>query len=86
MRLDENVVLLYQWVVDGGSVHSDLHGHKSDQSDYWVQYRLDESSPADYGSIVSPFDGMHGWYFRNDGEVDVTVRLRVSGYFTDIEY
>lgn len=86
LGLVENSVLLYQWSVDGGPVHSDLHGHKSDDSHYWVQYRLDDASVADYGSIVAPFDGKHGWYFRNDGNEEVLVSLRVTGYFSDIEY
>lgn len=36
---------------------------------------------ASNGSIVAPFDGMHGWYLQNQAERPVTVRLKLSGLY-----
>ena len=85
LSMEENASILYQWSTEGGPLYSDLHGHDSQLADYWVQYRLDEAGETDYGSLSAPFAGEHGWYFRNDGDSDVIVSLRVSGYYSAIE-
>ena len=33
------------------------------------------------GHLVAPFDGIHGWYFNNEGEQDIVVDLRVVGFY-----
>jgi hypothetical protein len=86
LDMEESALVLYQWTSDGGRLYSDLHGHSSEGSGYWVQYRLEESGNSDYGSLAAPFAGEHGWYFRNDGEAEVVVSLRVSGYFSGIAH
>ncbi|OGT71694.1 MAG: hypothetical protein A3H44_15070 [Gammaproteobacteria bacterium RIFCSPLOWO2_02_FULL_57_10] len=82
--LAENQVILYQWNTDGPFVYSDFHGHDPADDSFWVQYREDQAGLDDYGSLVAPFSGQHGWYFRNDGQVEIVIRLRVSGYFSEI--
>jgi len=85
LSMEENASIIYQWSAEGGALYSDFHGHDSQVADYWVQYRLDEAGETDYGSLSAPFAGEHGWYFRNDGDSDVIVSLRVSGYYSAIE-
>jgi hypothetical protein len=36
------------------------------------------------GSFIAPFDGTHGWYWRNRGDQPVTVKLKVSGFYEKI--
>jgi hypothetical protein len=33
---------------------------------------------------VAPFDGTHGWYWRNRGEATVTIVLQTSGFYDGI--
>ncbi|MDP1932722.1 MAG: hypothetical protein Q8L60_14820 [Gammaproteobacteria bacterium] len=82
--LAEDQVILYQWNTDGALVYSDFHGHDPVDDSFWVQYRENTASLGDYGSLVAPFSGQHGWYFRNDEQTEIVIRLRVSGYFTEI--
>jgi len=82
--LTEDQAILYQWNTDGAVVYSDFHGHDPEDDSFWVQYRENEGGREDYGSLVAPFSGQHGWYFRNDGETEIVIRLRVSGYFSEI--
>jgi hypothetical protein len=35
----------------------------------------------EHGSLVAPFDGIHGWYYRNDTDMPIVVRLTVSGFY-----
>ena len=82
--LAQDQVILYQWSAAGGFVHSDFHGHDPADTSFWVQYRLNDAGLGDFGSLVAPFDGQHGWYYRNDGTQPVVISLRVSGYFSEI--
>ena len=53
--------------------------------DGFVRYiEHQEGTTSDSGSLVSPFDGEHGWYWLNLSDAPVTVTLTVSGYFEDI--
>jgi hypothetical protein len=36
------------------------------------------------GSFTAPFDGTHGWYFRNKGETPVTITVRTTGFYKDL--
>lgn len=82
--LAEDQVILYQWNTNGAVVYSDFHGHDPADDSFWVQYRENAAALADYGSLIAPFSGQHGWYFRNDGEEEIIIRLRVSGYFSEV--
>ena len=82
--LPQNQVILYQWNTDGAVVYSDFHGHDPEDDSFWVQYRENQAGIEDYGSLVAPFSGQHGWYFRNDGKAEIVIRLRVTGYFSEI--
>jgi hypothetical protein len=33
------------------------------------------------GALTAPFDGIHGWFFQNNGDMPVVVRLRLSGFY-----
>jgi hypothetical protein len=34
------------------------------------------------GTFLAPFEGKHGWFFRNNGDQDVTVTLRLKGQYS----
>jgi len=34
-----------------------------------------------FGSFVAPFDGIHGWFWRNHSDKPVTIKVKVSGFF-----
>jgi hypothetical protein len=62
-------------------VKMDMHGEASltasDFSTYWKQKGLSEAQ----GSFTAPFDGIHGWYWRNQGDAAVTITLKTSGFY-----
>lgn len=31
--------------------------------------------------LIAPFNGIHGWYWRNQGETPVTLTLKTSGFY-----
>ena len=34
------------------------------------------------GYLVAPFDGVHGWYFSNETDSDISITLSLSGFYT----
>lgn len=79
MRSRESFV--FSWATDGGPVNFDMHGEKPNAGDEFSSYWKDRARTEGHGSFVAPFDGSHGWYFKNVGTAPVTVTVRLSGYF-----
>lgn len=76
---------VFSWQAKGGPVKVDMHGEKPDAADgeftsYWEEKQLNEAR----GSFTAPFDGTHGWYWRNKGETPVTVTVRTTGFYKDL--
>ena len=71
---------VFSWKATG-PVKMDMHGERSltseDFSTYWKQKGMTEAQ----GSFMAPFPGIHGWYWRNQGEAPVTITLRASGFY-----
>ena len=72
--------LTYAWTVEGGTVNHDTHGSASaggaEQS-----YTKGRGVPGDKGVLTAAFDGDHGWFWRNRGTKDVTLKLTATGEF-----
>lgn len=78
--LQQDQVITYQWV-SNLPVYVDFHGHEPDESDVWYRYREQQAGMSSFGSLVAPVSGEHGWYYRNDNPSEITIDLRVDGYF-----
>jgi len=79
MRKGEQIV--FNWATDGGSVNVDMHGEKPNAGDKFTSHWKAKQVTSDQGSFVAPFDGTHGWYWRNRGDKPVTVNVKVSGFY-----
>lgn len=73
---------VFSWVAKNGMLELDMHGEPinargNEFTSYWK-----ETSRADgHGTFSAPFDGTHGWYWRNGQAQPVTVTLRISGFY-----
>jgi hypothetical protein len=77
--------LVFRWAASGGAVRMDMHGEptkgkEGEFSTYWKQKNLTEAQ----GSFTAPYDGTHGWYWRNGGETPVTIALKTAGFYGDL--
>ena len=75
--------LTYDWSVSGGAVNYDTHAD-APGIDYHG-YDKGQNSAGERGQLVTPFDGKHGWFWRNRGAAPVTVTLRTKGTYTEIK-
>ena len=71
----------YRWATDGGKVNFELHGEPTGagSSDY-TSYEKGSSTGAS-GTFRAPFDGTHGWFWRNRGAGPVTITVSAKGGF-----
>jgi hypothetical protein len=83
MRTGERFV--FSWVAENGVVNFDMHGEAFDaKNDEFTSYWKGKAQASGHGAFVAPFDGTHGWYWRNRGQSPVTVRVRTSGYYEQL--
>ncbi|MFT3965983.1 MAG: hypothetical protein QM690_08895 [Sphingobium sp.] len=76
--------LIFRWT-STTPIRMDMHGEPKGGKDgeftsYWKQKDLTEAQ----GSFTAPFEGTHGWYWRNGGETPVTVTLKTRGFYKDL--
>lgn len=76
--------LLWGWTSDGTLLY-DFHGEPLGGGADFTSYDQGLSSSQD-GLFEAPFEGTHGWYWENQGEVPVTVTLKTAGAFASISH
>lgn len=71
---------VFGWAADA-PVNFDMHGEKKNDGDNYTSYWRDRAQTSAHGSFTAPYDGTHGWYWKNPGTVPVTITVKVSGTF-----
>jgi hypothetical protein len=73
----------FVWAVEGGVVNFDMHGDAGGGREQ--SYEKGRGVPGAKGVMEAAFDGQHGWFWRNRGRADVTVKLQTSGDYSAIK-
>lgn len=69
----------YRWTTDGAVLFVDLHGEpKGDTTGYFESYTVATINEMQ-GSFTAPFEGSHGWYWKNTSDQDIKVELSFKG-------
>lgn len=75
----------YEWVTNKGILYFDFHGEVKQEKKvanvYFESYTIAYSNNM-VGTFYAPYEGNHGWYFRNDENQDIIVTLRLKGQYT----
>ncbi len=71
---------VFGWTADA-PVNFDMHGEKPDDADNYTSYWRDRAQMSAHGSFTAPYDGTHGWYWKNPGKTPVTITVKVSGHY-----
>ena len=80
-RLDKGEALLYSWKTTG-RVSYDFHAEPDGAPrGYAESYEKKDSSETASGTLTAPFSGIHGWYWENPGNTEVTVTLSAAGFY-----
>jgi len=69
----------YAWQTDSESLFYDLHGEPAgDTTGYFKSFEKNTKNQAN-GVLTAVFSGPHGWYWKNNAGVPVTITLQVKG-------
>ena len=81
VRMKAGETLVYSWSVDNGTAYYDFHA-ESEPDGADLRYKEEQDGlPGEHGSLVAPFDGIHGWYWLNLEDHPIVITLRVSGFY-----
>lgn len=73
--------LTYEWSTGGPAIRFELHGEPIPaKGDEFTSFEKGSSEGAK-GKFRAPFDGTHGWYWRNNTNAPVTVTVTATGTF-----
>lgn len=74
--------LTYEWKTnDGSNIYFDFHGEPAgDTTGYFESFTIATTNQMQ-GSATVPFDGSHGWYWKNTSNQDVMIELKTSGNY-----
>jgi hypothetical protein len=80
-RLEKGEALLYSWKTTG-PVNYEFHAEPDGAPRGYAQTyeKVDRKSEAS-GTLTAPFPGIHGWYWENTTDQEITVTLTSAGYY-----
>tara|TARA_R110000772_G_scaffold268652_1_gene397046 strand:- start:701 stop:1231 length:531 start_codon:yes stop_codon:yes gene_type:complete len=81
LKMEQYDKVTYEWMTDGGSLYVDLHGEpEGDTTGYFESYAI-ATLDTMKGSFTAPFNGSHGWYWKNASNNPVAIQLILNGQF-----
>jgi hypothetical protein len=80
-RLDKGEALLYSWKATA-PVGYELHAEPDGAPRGYAQsYEKKEGTREASGTLTAPFPGIHGWFWENTTDAEVTVTLTTAGFY-----
>jgi hypothetical protein len=80
-RLDKGEALLYAWNATA-PVNYEFHAEPDGAPAGYAQtYEKKTAQNGASGTLTAPFPGIHGWYWENTTDQEVTVTLKTAGYY-----
>jgi hypothetical protein len=80
-RLSAGSTMLYSWQANYW-VRSEMHSERDGAPEGTAEFfEIEESTVQRHGTYTAPFDGIHGWYWLNEGSQPVTLTLNAAGFF-----
>lgn len=79
LQMREGATLDYQWSTSR-PVNYDFHGDSG--SDVFASHKKGTAIADQQAGWAAPFDGRHGWYWKNNHAQPVTITLTTEGDYT----
>ena len=77
----KGATIQYAWKTGAKKLFFDFHGDpKGDTSGYFKSYETGTESQSN-GNLTAPFEGKHGWYWKNNSNEAVQVNLDIKGAY-----
>jgi hypothetical protein len=83
--MQKDASVSYEWSTVSGPVNYDTYGNPPDApKGFYCGYGKEEHVRR-VGTLQAAFDGKHGWYWRNRSGAAVSITLKTSGDYGQIE-
>lgn len=83
--LEEGESMVFEWDSGSSQVGFDFHGEPKPGPDgAFLSFDKGVASRS-AGSLRAPFTGTHGWYWNNSTSSTVVIKLRTSGFYSEIK-
>jgi hypothetical protein len=80
-RLDKGEALLFSWKTTG-PVTFEFHAEPDGAPRGYAQtYEKGDGKSEASGTLTAPFPGIHGWYWENKTDKEITVTLTSAGFY-----
>jgi hypothetical protein len=80
-RLDKGEALLYSWKASG-PVNYEFHAEPDGAPrGYAETYEKKAGMQTASGTLTAPFAGIHGWYWENTTDQELTVTVSAAGFY-----
>lgn len=83
VRMKPEETLLFSWK-SSVPLEYDFHGEPVSGPQDAVSYKAGDGTEL-HGSLIAPFAGIHGWYWKNKSKENAEIQLKMSGEFVLIE-
>jgi hypothetical protein len=81
-RLAQGASMIYAWHATDTVVY-DFHSEPDGAPEGYAESFDADRGDARRGTYTAPFSGIHGWFWQNRGQQDVTVELSTAGFYTE---
>ncbi len=84
MKKGEGLVynISYGDLEHAGLMEVEFHGHTPQVDGVGdLMFYARTGGSAQSGVFAAPWDGIHGWYLKNDSDKDVVVKLELAGFY-----
>lgn len=82
-QMEKGSTMVYSWKAAGGKVNHEFHGEpEGAPRGYADTYLKEDAVDQSHGTFLAPSKGIHGWYWENIGDKEVTVTINAAGFFS----
>lgn len=79
--MERDYALDYSWATDGKPIYFDFHGEPKGAKDGYFKSYATATYSKGSGSLMAPFEGIHGWYWENGTDQPITIVLNTKGVY-----
>jgi hypothetical protein len=80
-EMEKGATMVYSWKATA-KVNHEFHGEpEGAPRGYADTYLKEDGVDQSHGTFLAPSKGIHGWFWENTSEQDVTVTINAAGFF-----
>lgn len=85
-RMQKDKQIEYLWKINNDTkLYYDFHGDPEGATNGYFESYKEATQSEDSGVLKASFEGIHGWYWKNDTKFDVIITLKVKGEYSRLD-